>query len=454
VILRNFYNDKLAQASYLIGCGATGEAMVIDPIRDPSDYMKTAQSLGLRITAVTETHIHADYLSGTRELAAATGATTYLSDEGGPDWTYDFGQDPGVVLMKDGHNIRVGNLTIRATHTPGHTPEHMTFLLTDNPLSDMPHSLFSGDCVFAGDVGRPDLLEKAARVQGSMEPAARQLYASLQGIRGLPDSLLVWPGHGAGSACGKALGGSPVTTLGYERATNWAFQAPGEEEFVNEVLSGQPEPPAYFKTMKALNRRGPRVLGDKPQASRLREPVGQLVDVRSFDWGRGCFLPGTLLIPRMKSQVTWAGWLLDYEEPFTLVAESQMGADAVAYDLSLIGLDNVAGWLPADEVPGAHETVPQVRGLEVRPDDYLLDIRGMNEWRASRIEEAKHIPLGYLPSRVMELPRDRRIVVFCSAGGRSPTGYSIVRNAGFENVVELAGGLEEAAGEIPRVLLS
>ena len=220
MIIRNFYDDKLAQASYLVGCAATGEAIVIDPLRDIQQYLDMAEAQNLRITAVTETHIHADYLSGSRELAAATGARLFLSDEGDDLWKYAYANKSGATLVKDGDVIRIGNLTLKVMHTPGHTPEHISFLLTDHPMSNEPHSLFTGDFVFVGDVGRPDLLERAANFEGTMEAGARTLFRSLRKLDELADSLLIWPGHGAGSACGKALGGSPVTTLGYERKTN------------------------------------------------------------------------------------------------------------------------------------------------------------------------------------------------------------------------------------------
>ena len=297
MIIRNFYEPKLAQASYLVGCSATGEAIVVDPMREVQPYLAMAKSLGLRIVAVTETHIHADYLSGTRQLAAATGATMYLSDEGGEDWRYAFRNDPGVVLLHDGEFVRIGNVSLKAIHTPGHTPEHLAFLLVDHPVSAMPHSLFSGDFVFVGDVGRPDLLERAANIAGTMEQGARNLFRSLKKLADLPDSLLVWPGHGAGSACGKSLGGSPVSTLGYERATNWALRISDEDKFVDEILSGQPEPPFYFKEMKRLNKQGPPLLSADPAARRIGSPVGQLIDVRDSDVIRESSYGAAVVVP-------------------------------------------------------------------------------------------------------------------------------------------------------------
>ena len=213
MIIRNFYNDKLAAATYLVGCGATGEAILIDPLRNIAPYLQKAKDEGLRIVAVTETHIHADFLSGLRQVVAETGATGYLSDEGDSDWKYAFAGETGMKLVKHGDKILVGNLSLEVIHTPGHTPEHISFLLVDHPAGDTPHSLFTGDFIFAGDVGRPDLLERAAHVVGTMEKGARVLYNSIKETSELPDSLLIWPAHGAGSACGKSLGGSPVTSL-------------------------------------------------------------------------------------------------------------------------------------------------------------------------------------------------------------------------------------------------
>src|SRR5690606_13169215 len=261
MLLKRFYDNKLAQASYLVGCAATGEALVVDPNRNAEEYVAAAAGEGLRITHVTETHIHADYVSGSRELAARTGARMYLSAEGGPDWQYEFAAADGATLLRDHDTFMVGNIRIEVLHTPGHTPEHLSFLVTDTAATEAPMGVFTGDFVFVGDVGRPDLLERAAKVANTMEAGARQLYASIQRFKELPNHLQIWPGHGAGSACGKSLGAVPQTTLGYERVVNWGLTSPSEAEFVREVLEGQPDPPRYFAEMKRINREGPRVLG-------------------------------------------------------------------------------------------------------------------------------------------------------------------------------------------------
>jgi len=261
MFFKRFYDTKLAQASYLIGCQQTGEALVVDPNRDVEQYVTAADAEGLRVTHVTETHIHADFVSGARELAARTGARLLLSDEGDAEWKYAYAAGAKARLLKDGDSFMVGNVRIEALHTPGHTPEHLSFLVTDMPAAAGPWGILTGDFVFVGDVGRPDLLERAAGVGGTMDAAARTLFRSLQRFKLQPDWLQIWPGHGAGSACGKGLSAIPHSTVGYERRFNWAFGVNDEAEFGRMVLAGQPEPPKYFGIMKRLNREGPRLLG-------------------------------------------------------------------------------------------------------------------------------------------------------------------------------------------------
>ncbi len=251
MFFQHIYDKSLAQASYLIGCQAKGEAIVIDAKRDIDTYLQIAKENNLTITHITETHIHADFLSGSRELAEVTGAKMYLSDEGGEDWQYQF---PHTGLT-NGDIIKVGNLTLKVIHTPGHTPESISFLLTDHPATDEPVMIFTGDFVFVGDIGRPDLLEKAAGITGTQEKGAKEMFHSVQDFSRLREFIQVWPGHGAGSACGKALGAVPSSTVGYEKIRNWAFQYEEDEEgFVEYLLEGQPEPPKYFAMMKKLNK--------------------------------------------------------------------------------------------------------------------------------------------------------------------------------------------------------
>jgi hydroxyacylglutathione hydrolase len=309
--------------------------------------------------------------------------------------------------------------------------------------------MFSGDLIFVGDVGRPDLLERAANFAGTMEQGARVLFNSLQGLTDLPDSLLIWPAHGAGSACGKSLGGSPVTSLGYERRTNWAFQVQDEDRFVDEVLSGQPEPPVYFKEMKRLNKMGPAILHSLPHPQQVASATGRLVDVRNGDEIRGGVIPGALAIPFGKGLTNWAGWLLDYDEPVTLVAGDQESANQATRDFATIGLDVVANWIKPTDLGSEFPLMKTIDAGELLPTDFVLDVRGINERALSQIPGSVHIPLGELQDRVDELPNDRRVVVHCASGGRSPISYTILRNAGLGDVRELRGGIEGARSSCP-----
>ncbi len=259
MLLERYYDESLAQASYLIGCERTREAIIIDPNRDVDRFLRAAEARRMRIAYVAETHIHADYLSGALQLAttAPEKPRLLLSAYGGDDWSYRYVESVGAQLVRDGDTIEIGAVRLRVMHTPGHTPEHICFLVTDTAASDSPIGMVSGDFLFVGDVGRPDLLERAANVAGTMESSARQLFESLGRLEKLPDFLQVWPGHGAGSACGKSLGAMPQTTLGFERLYNPALQHDAEDSFVEWILKDQPEPPPYFARMKQLNRDGP-----------------------------------------------------------------------------------------------------------------------------------------------------------------------------------------------------
>lgn len=452
MLVRRFYDDRLAQAAYLIGCQRTGEAIVIDPPRDIAPIVAAAAAEGVRITRVTETHIHADFVSGARELAAATGATLLLSREGGPDWQYGFAAADGAELIGDGTAIVLGGVRLDTWHVPGHTPEHLAFIVTDTARSDEPVAMVSGDFLFVGDVGRPDLLEKAAHVAGTMEAGARQLFASLQRTASLPDHLQIWPGHGAGSACGKALGAMPTSTLGYERRTNWAFGIATEAEFVATVLEGQPTPPAYFGTMKRINRDGAPILDARPPLATLAAlPAdAQLLDVRPKPAFAAGHVRGTLNIPLIKAFTTWAGWLLAYDRPIALVAATAEAAEEARRALASIGLDAVAGWVPAEAALAAAGDAGALAAS--RTDDIaqaeaimgggrmVVDLREANEWAAGHIAGAVHHPLGTVRQALADLPRDTPLAVHCQSGTRSAIGTSALEAAGFTDVVDLTAG--------------
>ena len=464
MIFRRFYDDQLAQASYLLGCPASGQAIVVDPNRDVTTYLRAARDEGLRITHVTETHIHADFVSGARELAHRAAARLLLSDEGRPDWRYRYAEADGAELLCEGGRIRVGAVELRAMHTPGHTPEHLTFLVTDTATATEPMGAITGDFLFVGEVGRPDLLERAAHIAGTMEAGARQLFRSLQRFAQLPDYLQIWPGHGAGSACGKSLGAVPQSTLGYERRFNWAFATKDEDDFVRAVLAGQPDPPRYFAEMKRINRDGPRILDGDPTPPRLPaealtaaiEAGSVVVDTRPADeFARGA-VPGTLSIPANRSFTTWAGWLLPYDRDLYLIVDERggPGLDRLVHDLTGIGLDRIAGWFGSDAIeagrhgPAALQTIPAVSPAElaeamVQDRVTVLDVRSGSEWSAGHITAAVNIPLGELDARLAELPRNRALVVHCQTGPRASMAAALLLARGVQQVSLLSGGYAE-----------
>jgi len=461
MLLKRFYDTKLAQASYLVGCAATGEALVVDPNRDIDQYIQAAEFEGLRIAHVTETHIHADLVSGARELALRTGATLYLSDEGDADWKYGYAQQDGAVLLKDGDTFMVGNVRVEAMHTPGHTPEHLSFVITDTAAANTPMGVFSGDFVFVGDVGRPDLLEKAAKIVGTMEASARRLFGSLQRFKTLPDHLQIWPGHGAGSACGKSLGAVPQSTMGYERIANWGLEEMTEDEFVARVLAGQPEPPRYFAEMKRVNKEGPRILGGIRRPSHLPpdsiiglvEEGALVIDTRSADGFAGEHIPGVINIPFNRSFSTWAGWLIPYHREFHLLVEDESRLEEMVLDLAMIGLDKVGGYFKPQALEAwsaAGRTLastPQMRADELAEAlaegrVNVLDVRGATEWESGHIPGAPNIPVGYLEERVAELPTGRPLVVHCQGGGRSAIAASVLQARGTGEVINLVGGFD------------
>jgi hydroxyacylglutathione hydrolase len=453
---QHVYDKSLAQASYFIGCQKAGVAIVIDPKRDVDTYLEIAKQNNMKITHITETHIHADFLTGSRELAKLTGAELYLSDEGGEGWLYEF---PHVGL-KDGSVIKVGNLTLKVLHTPGHTPESISFLLTDHPASNEPVMLFTGDFVFVGDVGRPDLLEKAAGFAGTKEAGAKEMYKSIAKFNALPDYIQVWPGHGAGSACGKALGAVPSTTVGYEKVRNWAFQYPKDENgFVKYLLEDQPEPPKYFAMMKKLNKVDRPLLTEVPKIKKLTNAEFKaafdkgikLIDSRGKADFAKSFIPGSINIQGNNAFATWAGWLVKYNEPFMLVAsESQL--DDLMRKLMRIGLDNVYGYIDNVNVwSELGNTLDKTKLISLEEFDTLarnngiqiVDLRGESEYKSGHIAKADNVFVGTLQENLDKISKDKTTVVYCQSGDRTTIGYSLLAKNGFKNIVNYPGGINE-----------
>lgn len=453
MLLKYFYDESLAHASYLVGCQRDQVAVVVDPGRDIDRYIEATEREGLKLVASAETHIHADYVSGVRELAERVGAKMYLSDEGPAEWKYQFARRYEHRLLKDGNTFKIGQLKFDVMHTPGHTPESISFVLTDaGGGADRPMGIFTGDFVFVGSIGRPDLLEEAAGIENTAEPGARDLFHSAERFKKLPDYLQVWPAHGAGSACGKGLGAIPSSTVGYEKLFNPALQFTNEDEFVRYILSDQPEAPRYFAVMKRVNKEGPIVLGDaglpaSQPIDRLASAIDSatVIDLSPSDQFATAHVPRTINIPTTML-AGWAGWVVDYSRPVYLIADPDQLPEAVRV-LRKIGMDDVRGYFDLDAVRSAvlatesfktgspRELAPRI----VSGDVTLIDVRSDAEWKAGHIPNAEHRFLGRLPERLPTIDRGRPLVAQCQSGARSAIAASLLQAAGFR-VINMTGG--------------
>ena len=446
MLFRQYNDPKLAQYAYLIGCQKTREALLIDPERDIDQYIAAAHQEGLTITAVAETHIHADFLSGARAFAEKHGTKLYLSDEGAAEgWASNWAKESGydVTFLRDGDTFMIGNIEIQAIHTPGHTPEHLSYVVIDRGSgATTPIGIATGDFVFVGDLGRPDLLEQAAGLHGVQEDAARTLYHSLPKFHALRDYLQVWPAHGAGSACGKALGAVPTTTVGYEKLYNasLAAAAEGEHHFVQTILDGQPEPPMYFARMKRDNRDGvplldalpaPAALSAAGLAQHVTDGTAQIIDTRL---DRSAFMaqhvPGSLYAPFNKTFNTVVGSLVvDATQPLVLIAEHAQIETAVR-DLVRIGFDHIVGYATPEKLARYFEkghpaaSIPEIDFQELAPHrgagTSVLDVRYANEYAAGHVPEAVNASYTRLPAYLDDrVPDAGTLIVHCAAGARA-----------------------------------
>lgn len=457
MLLRTFTDRSLAQNAYLIASPETGEALVIDPPRDVSAIVEAARAEGVRITHVTETHIHADFCSGARELAHETGARLLLSGMGGDDWQYTL-TDPPFQTLRDGDRFQVGRVGVEVLHTPGHTPEHLVFVITDEATTDRPLALISGDMLFVGDIGRPDLLETAAGVADSAEDGARDQFGNVQHLRTMPDYLQVLPGHGAGSVCGKALSAIPSSTLGYEKLVNPAFAHTDQAAFVRWLLDGQAETPRYFAYMKQRNRTGApllRTLAAPPPLEAFILPdasaSGVVIDARPAADVTTGHVPGTIHIPPGDQFAPYAGWFVDYDRPTYLIADARAVGDLVR-QLRAIGVDDIRGVFAPEAIEGRARAIPQLTPTEaadrLADGAALIDVRGASEAAEERIAGALPVMFGQLPDRLDEIPRDRPLIAACQSGVRSLIAATVLRAHGFEWVSVLQDGLDgwKAAG--------
>ena len=455
MLLERIYDEDLAQAAWLVGCQETGEALIIDPQRDAHRYIKIAQDAGLTITGITETHIHADFLSGTAELAKATRATCYLSACGAPDWLYTWpeGSDANVVFVNDGDSIQIGNIKLEIMHTPGHTPEHISFLVFDKDTSD-PIGIATGDFVFVGDMGRPDLLETTAGVVGAMKKSAKVLFQTCSKLKELPEFIQIWPGHGAGSACGKALGAVPQSTLGYEKKTSPPLQLIDDEDaFVTFMLSGQPEPPLYFERMKRMNRDGMPILGNLPNPKRIDTAeellslasVSTIIDTREWDVVRDGHLPNSIWSKANADFHRFAGSFIEDTENLVFIVTKE-NLERAILNAVRIGLDRIIGWAEPGTLEGMTglETMPEVSSGELLalPHACVLDVRRLEEFSMGHIPNAQHIAHTRLLTCLKDLSKDQSWVVNCHGGSRSAAACMALKRKGYA-VTNLAGGYKD-----------
>ena len=449
MVLKQYYLGCLSQASYLIGDETTRTAVVVDPRRDVEEYLEDASEAGLRIEHVILTHFHADFVAGHLELRERTGARIHL----GARATAEYEFSP----LADGAALEFGQVRLQIVETPGHTPEAISVLVFDLAKDrTRPQAVLTGDTLFIGDVGRPDLMASVGISAGDL---AGQLYDSVHRLLQLPDETLVYPGHGAGSACGKNLSSETVSTIGAQRRENCSLQPMTKEAFIKLVTTDQPKAPPYFGYDAQLNRREHGTL----EAALSRELSGlsldavlraqrdgaQILDVRDPDDYAAAHLAGSTNVSLQSRFASWAGALLTPVRPIAIVAAPGREHET-AVRLGRIGFDNVLGYLEggieaARSRPDAVRRVRRVGPAELTREltqgpAALVDVRFPGEWAQGAIPGAVHIPLDQLEERLAEIPRGGRVVVYCQSGLRSSTAASLLEQAGFGEVVDLAGG--------------
>jgi len=459
VILRQFYLNCLAHASYLVGDEHTRTAAVVDPQRDVDQYLAFAAEHGLQIRHVLLTHFHADFLAGHLELRDRVGAAIYLASGAQAEYA--------ATLLADGEALDMGRVRLVALHTPGHTPESMSILVYDlEGGGDAPHGVLTGDTLFVGDVGRPDL---RAALGWSAAQLGDLLYDSLHGkLLTLPDATLVYPAHGAGSLCGKAISRETVSTIGEQRRSNYAAQPMSKAAFVDLVTADQPDAPPYFTYDAVLNSRERQTLSDALTREMTPMPLdavlelaargAQLLDTRDPIEFAAAHLRGSINIGLTGQYATWAGTVLSRDQPIVIIADP--GAETQsALRLGRIGFDHVAGYLEgglhsADARPdlifSTERLAPEVAAQRMAAPNppIIVDVRQASERTLKHIAGSLHVPLGRLMEQIKELPDDRAVLVHCAGGYRSSIAASLLQRSGRTWVSEIAGGIGawESAG--------
>ncbi|MGB6975452.1 MAG: MBL fold metallo-hydrolase [Terracidiphilus sp.] len=452
MILKQYYLGCLAHASYLLADEESGTAVIVDPQRDIQRYLADADALGVHIRHVFLSHFHADFLAGHLELRDHCGAIIHLGSRARAEYAF--------VPMKDGDTLDFPGMRLQVLETPGHTIESISILVFDlHKDARSPHAVLTGDTLFIGDVGRPDL---RASLGWSADDLGGYLYDSLHTkLLPLPDEVLVYPAHGAGSLCGKKLSSDTVSTLGDQRRLNYALKPMTRQEFVTLVTADQPDAPAYFTYDAILNTRERGTLDKNLELAmkpvELNEVLeqgdrgAQILDVRdAAEYAKG-HLAGSINIGLEGQYATWAGTLLDREKPIVIIAEPGREQEA-ALRLGRIGFDHVRGFLAGGMAalanrpdlvwPTERESVLLIaEELAAAGPPFILDVRNPKEWAGKRLKESVNLPLNRLQERIGEVPRDRRILVHCAGGYRSSIAAGILHQYGITNLVEMAGGL-------------
>lgn len=451
MLFERIYDETLSQASYIIA-NSNKEAIVIDPKRDVDTYLDFATKHELKIKYVTETHIHADYLSGARELAKAANAQMMLSAEGGDNWKYEF---PHLPLVNN-QIIYLGEIHLQVMHTPGHTPESITFLVKNTNKPNDPIKAITGDFIFVGDVGRPDLLEKAAGQKGSQFEGAYQLFTSLNQFIKLPKNTEIWPGHGAGSFCGKSLSNIPQSTLEQEIATSPAFQYLNDKDaFTKFILDGQPEPPKYFAVMKQWNKSVRPLLIEVPKIQNLSTVELEnaiknnvlVIDARKKEEVAKGFIPGSLHIPNNKSFPTFVGSLLDYDQQLILIVNENELED-ITRKLMRIGMTNIYGYITdisdfSNQKKVNNITIDEVKKKLNDPTIQIVDVRTTSEFESGHIQGAINISLNSLAENSSKINKETPVIIHCQSGVRAAMAYSILEKLGFTNILNYSGSINE-----------
>ena len=450
--VQQFFVEGIAHSSYILAGNQT--CAIIDPKRDVEEYIKTAKAMGLKITHVIETHLHADFISGHLDLKELTGAQIYAPKAGNCQFDH--------VPVTEGDTLVIEDVELEVLETGGHTPEHVSYVVTDRSRGDEPAAVFCGDTLFVGDVGRPDLFP------GMAEDLASALYDNLhKKLLQLPDFCEVYPAHGAGSLCGRAMGAKRTSTIGYERRYNPALQYKSREEFKKSLLTGMPQVPDHFNRCSAINAKGPALARSLPvpqplapeEFRRLKNNGHIVVDIRDYTAFGGDHVPGAYSLDSAMNFSTFSGWVLPPDRPLLLVGNSEEEINRATTQLRRVGLDEVVGYLegsinawaisglPLEHLP--HMSVHELkRKLEQSDDIVVLDVRSQMEWDEAHIEGAVHIPSPDVRTRYNEVDNKKPVAVLCNTAHRSSMAASILQKQGFANISVITGGMTawQAAG--------